>query len=322
MGRLDGEDKRSGAAGGGTTPMGSPSCDCHANRFHAMAATRMRQILALLLGFAASLPLAAAAQSVPSAAASDTSAVQAAATVSLIDGWPTAEGGRIVAVVIRLAPGWHTYWRVPGEAGIPPRFDWSASTNLASVAYEWPRPKVFDSYGLRSIGYDGTMVLPVRLTPQDPEAPMTVSLSIDFGVCEDICVPAAADVSATLGTGAGPEDRTRIEAALAERAVGPDQAGIAAVTCTLVPSGAGFELAAEVTFASTPDPVPVTVLEAGHPDLWIGETETRIEGRKLHTRAPVEASGAGGPMLERRALRLTLIDPTRVVDIRGCAAPG
>ena len=54
----------------------------------------------------------------------------------------------MAAVEIRLAPGWHTYWRVPGEAGIPPRFDWSGSQNLAAVAYEWPRPEIIVSYGI------------------------------------------------------------------------------------------------------------------------------------------------------------------------------
>ena len=273
----------------------------------------MRLILALLLGLSAGLPAAAGGQAAASPG-------QAAATVSLVDGWRAEDGSRIAAIVVRLAPGWHTYWRVPGEAGIPPRFDWSASTNLESVAYEWPRPKVFEIYGVRSFGYDGEMVLPVRLAPADPDAPMAVELAMEFGVCEEICMPVEAEVTARLGGGAVPEDRARIEAALASRAIAPEQAGVAEVTCALRPSGDGVELAAEVTFAKAPVPVPIAVFEADQPDLWVGETRTALDGRTLVARAAVEAAGGGGPMLERAALRLTLIEPARAVDIRGCDA--
>ncbi len=61
-------------------------------------------------------------------------------SVDLLAGWREPDGSRIAAIAIDLAPGWYTYWRIPGEAGIAPRFDWSRSRNLASVAAEWPRP--------------------------------------------------------------------------------------------------------------------------------------------------------------------------------------
>ena len=109
-------------------------------------------------------------------------------TVALIDGWrqPTAAGSRRSRSP--STPAWHTYWRVPGEAGIPPSFDWSALGEPAAVRYEWPRPEIIDSYGMRSFGYVGALVLPVLLTPKDPAAPMEVALSLSFGVCDDVCM--------------------------------------------------------------------------------------------------------------------------------------
>jgi DsbC/DsbD-like thiol-disulfide interchange protein len=269
----------------------------------------MRCLLAPLLAACGALPALGAGQPSP------------AVTVSLIDGWRTADGGRVAAVVVELPPGWHTYWRVPGEAGIPPRFDWSASSNLASVAYEWPRPEVFDRFGLLSFGYDDELVLPVRLAPEVPAAVMDVALTVEIGVCGEICVPIEAQVTAALEGDGSAGDRARIEAALAERAVAPAEAGVARVTCGLVSGTDGLELAAQVTFAAAPAKPPQAVLEAGQPNLWVGATASVLEGATLVASAPVEAAGGGGPMLERRAFRLTLIESARAVDIRGCDAP-
>lgn len=247
--------------------------------------------------------------------------------VQLLDGWRQPDGSRMAAIEIRLAPGWHTYWRVPGEAGIPPAFDWSASTNLASVSYEWPRPQIIDSFGMRSYGYVGTLVLPVRLVPRDAAAPMAVAVRLDYGICDDICMPAQASVAETVPP-ASVEGRASIEAALAERAQNPREAGVTAVSCSLAPAPGGFALTAAVTFAAAPAPGQEAVVEAGQPDLWIGLTRTRTEGRTVVAEAPVASTVAAargalaGPMVARDRLRVTVIDGARTVDIRGCAAPG
>ena len=126
------------------------------------------------------------------------SAVTAVTGVDLLSGWRQADGTRVAALDIRLAPGWHTYWRVAGQAGIPPRFDWSGSENLASVSYEWPRPVIFENAGLQSFGFADRLVLPLRLRPVDAAAPIQLALDLDFGVCDDICIPAEAVLVATL----------------------------------------------------------------------------------------------------------------------------
>ncbi len=272
------------------------------------------------------VPLAVVAISVaaasPGAAEGSSAAQNAVRGVSLIDGWRQPDGSRLAAIEIELAPGWHTYWRAPGSTGIPPAFDWSGSRNLASAAYEWPRPLIFDSFGATAIGYAGTVVLPVRLVPVDPEAPLELSLDLDFGVCADICVAAEAELDERIAPDAPEEGRTRIEAALAERAWDASEAGVTKVTCSLQPAGRGLALTAWITFATAPSPGQVAVLEPGQPDLWIGDAESRTEGRTVTASAPIAGAGTAGPVLERRALRLTVLDDHRAVDIRGCEAPG
>ena len=130
---------------------GSPHCDCIVPRIARLssAPTRIR-ISCMRL---ASLPPSPPAPRPPcrrAAAERPRDAAGGQAAVGTLDGWRQPDGSRLAAVEIRLAPGWHTYWRVPGDAGIPPSFDWSGSSNLASVAYEWPRPEIFDSFGMRT----------------------------------------------------------------------------------------------------------------------------------------------------------------------------
>lgn len=251
------------------------------------------------------------------------------AKVRLLEGWRQQDGVHTAAVEIRLAPGWHTYWRAPGAAGIPPQFDWSASSNLAAVRYEWPRPIVFDTYGVPTIGYAEHLVLPVFLTPVDPSLPVEADLDLFFGVCDEICIPAEARVAAHLpaedraaeGPAGGVPD---IEDALARRALRPAEAGVEQVRCALDPGERGYEVTAEVVFAGVgPGPESFAVVESGRPDIWIGAPRSERDGPMVRTRARLEQAGhPDGLVLDRSALRVTVLSDDRFVDIRGCPPAG
>jgi DsbC/DsbD-like thiol-disulfide interchange protein len=101
-------------------------------------------------------------------------------------------------VEIRLAAGWKTYWRYPGDSGVPPAFDFSKSENVKSVAVLWPAPHRFVDDGGASIGYKGGVVLPLRVIPENPKRPVTLRLSLDYAVCEKLCVPAKGDAKLEL----------------------------------------------------------------------------------------------------------------------------
>lgn len=244
------------------------------------------------------------------------------AQVRLVPGWRLPDGTRLAAIEIRLAPGWHTYWRVPGDAGIPPTFNWAGSTNLASVAYEWPRPERFESAGMETLGYERGLVLPVQLKPVDAGAPMALALDADFGVCADICMAADADLALTLAPDTPEEGRAEIEAALAERPRSAADAGVLRATCAVTQGAEGSEIRATVTFATRADPYLVAAIETGQPDVWVGVPESRVSGQVLTASAPVETLGKAGLMLARNDVRMTLLGAADAVDIRGCDAPG
>ena len=94
---------------------------------------------------------------------------------------------------IELAPGAITYWRDPGEAGVPPTFDFSGSTNLASAEVDFPAPeRISEPDGSVAFGYRGSVVLPIRVKPADPALPVRLAAKVDYAVCEKICLPARA----------------------------------------------------------------------------------------------------------------------------------
>jgi DsbC/DsbD-like thiol-disulfide interchange protein len=114
----------------------------------------------------------------------------ARAAVRLIAGGRDAAGGARAGLEIRLGQGWKTYWRYPGDSGVPPVFDFSKSDNVKSVVVSWPAPHRFSDEGGDSIGYKGGVVMPLRVIAQDPARPVTLRLAIDYAICERLCIPA------------------------------------------------------------------------------------------------------------------------------------
>ena len=107
---------------------------------------------------------------------------------------------------IALDPGAITYWRDPGEAGVPPTFDFSGSDNLAKAEVEFPAPeRIPEPDGSVAFGYRGGVVLPIRVVAADPGKPVRLVAKVNYAVCEKICLPARASAALALGApGASP----------------------------------------------------------------------------------------------------------------------
>ena len=123
-----------------------------------------------------------------------------AARVRLLAGAPAVKPAKsyLAGVEITLAEGWKTYWRTPGDAGVPPLFDWKGSTNVAAIKVRHPAPHRMQEPGAETIGYKSAVIFPVEVVPSDPSKPVGLELTAEFGVCRDICIPAEAKLSLTL----------------------------------------------------------------------------------------------------------------------------
>lgn len=119
-----------------------------------------------------------------------------------------------VGLQIQLAPGWKTYWRSPGDAGIPPQLDWNGSENLKSVEILWPLPEKFEAYGFSSWGYHDEVVFPIDIKLTETGKPLDLKLGIQLGICEDVCIPYMHEFTLSLGAehGGATEEAAIIEA--------------------------------------------------------------------------------------------------------------
>jgi DsbC/DsbD-like thiol-disulfide interchange protein len=110
-------------------------------------------------------------------------------------------------IAFQLQPGWKTYWRTPGDSGVPPRFDFSKSENIEAVTILWPAPMKFDDgAGGHSLGYHDQVVLPLRIVAKNTDKPVTLRAAVNYAVCDKLCIPVEADVELVFTSVASTED--------------------------------------------------------------------------------------------------------------------
>ena len=239
-------------------------------------------------------------------------------TTALLTGWQMDSGAQMAALQLTLAPGWKTYWRSPGDAGIPPSFDWSGSKNVKSVLIHWPAPSVFHTNGLQSIGYHDQLVLPIEVTPLDPGQPMRLSAKVDLGVCDQICLPASLSVSADL-VQPGAADPL-IKAALERRPATAAEARVTEVSCTVEPIKDGLRLKATVVMPRRGGD-EVVVFETADPTVWVAESDTSRSGGQLISVTDMVAHSGAPFALDRSAVTVTILADGDAVELHGCPAP-
>src|SRR6266704_2053704 len=110
-------------------------------------------------------------------------------------------------IAFQLQPGWKTYWRTPGDSGVPPRFDFSKSENVEAVTVLWPAPMKFDDgAGGYSLGYQKQVVLPLRIVAKNADKPVKLRAHINYAVCEKLCIPVEASAELAIASVASTED--------------------------------------------------------------------------------------------------------------------
>lgn len=242
-------------------------------------------------------------------------------TVRLMPGYVLPGGGHMAGIEIRLAPGWKTYWRVPGEGGLAPRFDWSGSANLSEIAVHFPEPKVFEDYGMQSFGYEDRVVFPVELSAVEDGA-VALHLRLSYGICEEICIPAEAEVALSVGGGSGMDvEADALERWLATRPINAAASGLRVAECRLDRDGAQrHRLTAHLVFDGPAPVAPVPVVELPTEAAWVSMATYSAGSAPGQARIEAEiGSFDDGPLaLDLSALRLTLLGAAPSVEIRGC----
>lgn len=220
-----------------------------------------------------------------------------------------------VGLQFRMNPGWHIYWRSPGDAGYPPRVDWSGSDNLASAEVAWPAPLRFSDAGLETIGYSEGVVLPIDVRLRRPGEPLSLRASVDYLTCADICVPYVADLELTLAAGPAQPSPFAHELARAQSTVPGDgvAAGLAIDRVRQVEEAAWPAIAVDVR-ASAPLTAPDVFVEGSAPLVFHAPTVRRANDGLAATFTVPVGNTEALPQLAGQPVTVTVVDGERSVE--------
>jgi suppressor for copper-sensitivity B len=279
-------------------------------------ATGLRRLAGGLVAFAALFAGAGA----PAEAASSDWTRNEQGQLRLISASPGTGGEPAVRLGLhfQLADGWKIYWRSPGEAGYPPRVDWSGSTNLESAELRWPVPHRFELFGLQTFGYGGEVVLPVDAVAADPSEPVRLRAKVDYLTCADICVPRKATLALTLPADAdGASGQAHLIDRFRTRVPGEGAAAGLSLTAAELAAADGAPVLELTARAEPPFDSPDAIVE-GLPETKFGKPEVSLRdgGREAVLRLAGERGKlADGPLAGER-VTVTLFDGDRGLERR------
>ena len=243
-------------------------------------------------------------------------------SVELRPGWRHAdEAGdvHVVGIHLQLLDEWKTFWRTPGSVGLPPRMDWSNSRNLKSAEIFWPVPRVFKEGDSSFFGYEKEVVFPVGLRPVNPGEDISVLVDFEFAVCNEICIPTDATLSAKLPAQDVIPDPVLVETLDELRAnfrVGdPDEIP----RCRFKASEYGHEVALEYELPPEGQQVAHLVLEYSDGLFQFEEAELRRGADGIVATSFMHYYGEGAVAIDRSAIRSTVLFDGKAVEFRGCA---
>lgn len=133
------------------------------------------------------------------------------AKLRLITTAPDNEGTIKAVLEVTLDEGWHTYWAVPGDAGLPPRFNTEDSTNIKDLRVDFLAPTAFNEQGLITWGYKDHVQFPLTASIIDPAQNAALNVKFSFMVCKDICIPLTTTLVLDVPTEAKANTKTKTE---------------------------------------------------------------------------------------------------------------
>jgi DsbC/DsbD-like thiol-disulfide interchange protein len=217
------------------------------------------------------------------------------------------EGTRLLGgVEIALDPGYKTYWRTPGDSGLPPNFDWSGSENVAAIDIRWPAPSRQEDAGGVAYVYGGGVTLPVLVQPKEPDKPVRIVLAVDYGVCKDICIPAHAKLSATLSREGMPH--VGIAKALAQ-VPRPQALGAKADAAVTGIERVGQDKHSFIVTVRVPEGTKPALFAEG-PESWYLSTSLPDAGNRFTVTVEDKPKETAGPV----PVRLTLVAGSHAIE--------
>jgi len=125
--------------------------------------------------------------------------------VKLLLSADTAKPGDTIyaGVDLKMEPGWHTYWKNPGAAGMATEIKWQLPPGISADEIQWPLPEKFPPIEVTTYGYTNEVMLivPLTLASNLPSGEIDLKANVSWLECKDVCIPANQDVEAKLKIG-------------------------------------------------------------------------------------------------------------------------
>jgi suppressor for copper-sensitivity B len=274
-----------------------------------------RWLAAVVLVVAASIAPTGASERVAGASAWAMTEHGAVRLISAVEG--VGDGATVpIALEFQMNPGWHIYWRSPGDAGYAPKADWSGSVNLAAADLSWPAPRRFSVLDLQTVGYEGAVVLPIDARLLRAGEPVALRATVDYLTCAEICVPYVAELALDLPEGGGRPSAFSHEIARA-RALVPSEGAVSGLSVEQVSfrqstNGPSLIIALR---SQIPLVAPDVFVEAASPLVFGAPNVSMADDRRsaVVTVAVFNTEGLAHP-LEGLPVTVTVVDGQRALE--------
>jgi DsbC/DsbD-like thiol-disulfide interchange protein len=246
------------------------------------------------------------------AGATDWQEVAPGVKLRLITSDKLDDGVTLAGLELDMPETTNTYWRIPGETGIPTELDFAASTGVSDPWMHWPYPQIDRSRGYLDYVYFGPTVLPFEVSAD--EAGAILDIGVVMGICSEICVPVTAKFTLPLNF-ATPDtaQSIRLDQAMAEAPILWDQPGHAFATVE-----AGLDGSLHL-YGADPSIDPASVIADLDDPSILFETPQKSPDRDLWTLKPL--GGAGKKGLEGSSVQLTFQTPNGPYEVTRTVAP-
>ena len=238
-------------------------------------------------------------------------------SAKIIDGLILKDQKPIFGLEINLEKNWKTYWRLPGKIGLKPIFNFNKSKNIKSAEIIWPTPIIFGDRSLWSIGYKDGVTLPIKITPIDNSKPIKLEIEAYIGICEDVCIPYAFDISHSVVIDQN-QDNHKILGAILSAPIKSNETGVQLPQCVIHNDELTLKFN-QKSVNSGLENIELFVIEVGSSVFFIKSKKSYTFNDRIVVSTEKDLKQELPKVLSRDKIRTTIIGSNQSLEFVGCS---
>ena len=238
-------------------------------------------------------------------------------SAKITDGLILKDQKHIFGLEINLEKNWKTYWRLPGKIGLKPIFNFNKSENIKIAEIIWPTPIIFGDPSLWSIGYKDGVTLPIKITPIDNSKPIKLEIEAYIGICEDVCIPYAFDISHSVVIGQN-QDNHKILGAILSAPIKSNETGVQLPQCVIRNDELTLKFN-QKSVNSGLENIELFVIEVGSSVFFINSKKSYTFNDRIVASTEKDLKQELPKVLSRDKIRTTIIGSNQSLEFVGCS---